>query len=76
MPKADAGLKLQSGNELKLVYPQNENTPEQFEGLAFDHFFIQPCDGVPKSTELAVAYCMANPQWSLSLQTHKILEIE
>lgn len=75
-PKADAELKLQSGNELKLVYPQIENAPEQFEDLNFDHFFIQPCDGVPNSTELAVAYCMANPQWSLSMQTHKILGIE
>ncbi len=75
-PKADTELKQLHGNELKVVYPQDEHTPDKFEGLAFDHFFIQPCDGVPNSTERAVEYCLANPQWSLSLQTHKILDIE
>ena len=75
-PKADAELQQLSGNELKVVYPQVEQDPEQFAELAFDNFFIQPCDGVPNSTKRAVEYCLANPQWSLSLQTHKILEIE
>ena len=75
-PKADTELKQLHGNELKVVYPQDEHTPDKFEGLAFDHFLIQPRDGVPNSAKHAVDYCLANPQWSLSLQTHKILGIE
>ena len=77
-PKADSDLVLTGGNELKLVYPQAENSPHQFEHLDFDHFFIQPKDGadVEKNMKAAVAYCLANPQWRLSLQTHKVLGIE
>ena len=76
-PKADAALLQQSGQELKLVFPQpqTEAQPEQFEQLAFDHFLLQPMDGpdLAANTEAAAAYCMANPQWRLSIQTHKLI---
>ncbi len=75
-PKAATRLKLTSGNELKLVYPQVENSPEQFEGLDFQHFYLQPCDGADGSTEAAIAYCLNHPRWNLSLQTHKIIGID
>lgn len=77
-PKADTDLVLTNGNELKLVYPQVANTPDQFEDLNFDSFFIQPKDGadVEDNKKAAVAYCLENPWWRLSLQTHKILGIE
>ncbi len=75
-PKADTELKQLHGNELKVVYPQDEHTPDKFEGLALDHFFFQHCYGISNSTERAVEYCRANPLWSLSLQTHKFLEFE
>lgn len=76
-PKADMPLAQRSGSELKLVFPQVENCPEQFEGLAFEHFFLQPMDGpnVAANTEQAVRYCMEHPKWRLSLQTHKLLGI-
>ena len=76
-PKAGAQLVQKSGDELKLVFPQEEAQPPQFEGLAFRHFFLQPMDGPFRkiNTELAVRYCMAHPKWRLSLQTHKILGI-
>lgn len=76
-PKAGAKLVQTSGDELKLVFPQEEAQPPQFEGLAFRHFFLQPMDGPFRkiNTELAVRYCMAHPKWRLSLQTHKILGI-
>ncbi|MCC6918617.1 MAG: 7-carboxy-7-deazaguanine synthase [Alphaproteobacteria bacterium] len=76
-PKADAALKLTQGSELKLVYPQAEAMPERFTGLAFRHFFLQPMDGPARAenTEAATQYCMAHPQWRLSLQTHKIIGI-
>src|SRR5436190_406945 len=44
-PKAGAPMALQSGNELKLIYPQTGAPPTDFECLAFDHFFLQPMDG-------------------------------
>jgi 7-carboxy-7-deazaguanine synthase (Cx14CxxC type) len=76
-PKADVPLVQRSGSELKLVFPQVENRPEQFEGLAFQHFFLQPMDGpnVAANTQQAVRYCMEHPTWRLSLQTHKLLGI-
>ena len=76
-PKAGAEIVLQSGNEMKLVYPQPGLEPEQFAGLDFDHFFLQPMDGPDRepNTRLAIDYCLAHPQWRLSLQTHKLLGI-
>lgn len=76
-PKANAPLVQRSGNELKLVFPQAEAGPELYEGLAFDHFLLQPMDGprLAENTRLAVEYCLSNPRWRLSLQTHKFLGI-
>jgi 7-carboxy-7-deazaguanine synthase (Cx14CxxC type) len=76
-PKADAELKLERGNELKLIYPQARGEPERFEALAFDHFFLQPMDSPERdaNTRAATAYCLAHPKWRLSLQTHKLLGI-
>jgi 7-carboxy-7-deazaguanine synthase (Cx14CxxC type) len=76
-PKAGAKLVQQSGDELKLVYPQPEADPAKFEGLAFRHFFLQPMDGPNQAanTELALRYCLAHPRWRLGLQAHKILGI-
>ena len=76
-PKAGAALVQRSGNELKLVYPQQDALPEQFENLAFDHFFLQPMDGpnVESNVNEAMQYCMGHPRWRLSLQTHKLLGI-
>jgi len=76
-PKARADLILRSGDELKLVYPQEGAPPEQFGALDFRYFSLQPMDGPDRvrNTELAVRYCLAHPQWRLSLQTHKLLGI-
>jgi len=76
-PKAGAPLVLTQGDELKLVYRQPEALPEQFAHLDFAHFFLQPMDGpeVERFTREAVAYCLQHPQWRLSVQTHKVLNI-
>jgi 7-carboxy-7-deazaguanine synthase len=76
-PKAGAALRLRAGDELKLVYPQAEADPSQFEELEFRHFFLQPMDGPAReaNTRAALAYCLAHPRWRLSLQTHKLLGI-
>ena len=76
-PKAGAKLIQRAGDELKLVYPQPEIPPQEYERLAFRHFFLQPMDGPDRAvnTEKAVQFCMDHPQWRLSLQTHKIVGI-
>ena len=76
-PKGTSRLLLTGGDELKLVYPQSDQSPEEFSGLAFDHFFLQPMDGpqLDANIQATLAYCLRHPQWSLSLQTHKLLGI-
>jgi 7-carboxy-7-deazaguanine synthase (Cx14CxxC type) len=81
-PKADAPLVLTRGDELKLVFPQAEASaqPERFAMLGFRDFLLQPLDtgdaaGTRANTEAALAYCLAHPQWRLSIQTHKLLGI-
>ena len=76
-PKANSELRVLRGNELKLVFPQVGAEPERFQDLGFEHFFLQPMDSseVSRNTEQALRYCLAHPQWRLSLQTHKILNI-
>ncbi len=76
-PKAGAKLVLRSGTELKFVFPQPGVVPEEFLGLDFQHYFLQPMDGpnIAQNTRLALDYCLAHPQWRLSLQTHKFLGI-
>jgi organic radical activating enzyme len=76
-PKAGAELVQTRGDELKLVYPQAGAQPNNYARLAFRHFFLQPMDGPHRqaNTEQALRYCMENPVWRLSLQTHKFVGI-
>ena len=76
-PKADAELVLTRGSELKLVFPQATARPERFAQLDFTHFFLQPMDGLlaRQNTQATVTYCLAHPQWRLSIQTHKVVGI-
>ncbi|MET9346289.1 7-carboxy-7-deazaguanine synthase [Streptomyces termitum] len=77
-PKIGSELVLTQGDELKLVYPQAGGDPAQFEDLDFHTFRLQPLDDPHREahTRAAVEYCMKNPRWSLSLQTHKYLGIQ
>ncbi len=76
-PKAQAQLIQKRGHELKLVYPQNENKPEDFLGLDFEVFSLQPLDDKNQAahSEAAFKYCLENPNWRLSVQTHKYLGV-
>ena len=76
-PKAKTDLKIRSGHELKLVYPQEEASPETYADLDFARFSLQPMDGpdVEANIARAIAYCLAHPQWRLSIQTHKRIGI-
>lgn len=75
-PKANSVLVQTTGHELKLVFPQDEPEaqPERFVSLDFRHFFLQPRDDGPGVSNVAATaeYCLKNPQWRLSLQTHKL----
>ena len=76
-PKAGAPLVARAGQELKLVYPQAEPEahPERFAELAFEHRFLQPMDGprLAENTQATIAYCLAHPEWRLSVQMHKMV---
>lgn len=76
-PKAGSELKLRSGSELKLVYPQQGIDPADMSHFEFEYHWLQPMDGPDriKNTAATVGYCIENPQWRLSLQTHKLIGI-
>lgn len=78
-PKGASEVIQRQGNELKLVWPQAEIDPALFEQWKFDHFLIQPKDGVMDGSdsdanrEAAIDLVMQRPHWRLSLQNHKLL---
>jgi 7-carboxy-7-deazaguanine synthase len=80
-PKSGSTLRVTSGDELKVVYPQADGLgifdPNIFKGLEFRNFFIQPKDGADakESLKAAIQFCLQNPKWHLSLQTHKLIGI-
>jgi 7-carboxy-7-deazaguanine synthase (Cx14CxxC type) len=76
-PKAGTELLITSGNELKLVYPQSGAEPERYVDMDFSEFYLQPMDSPEQAANIqaCLQYCLHHPQWRLSLQTHKILDI-
>ena len=76
-PKMGSQLVVEKGSELKVVIPQANQNLAAYEGLDFEHFFVQPMDGLlaAQNTRLAIETCRQNPKWKLSLQTHKLLQI-
>lgn len=77
-PKVGASLVQTEADELKIVYPQHGLDPEHLRSSVYAaRYSIQPMDGpdLKANTEAAVAYCLANPHWRLSLQTHKFVGI-
>ena len=76
-PKMGAELVVRQGNEIKVVIPQVGQPLSEYETLDFEHYFVQAMDGPLQqdNLKLAIAYCKAHPQWKLSVQTHKLLQI-
>lgn len=81
-PKANAPLIQKTGDELKLVYPQTENSPQDFAALDFKNFYLQPRDDTltdptqnAAHAKAAFEYCLKRPQWKLSIQTHKFIGV-
>ena len=68
----------QTGNELKLVWPQPGSDIAAIEAWQFDHFLLQPMDSGNDITNTAnrsaaIEQAMLRPQWRISLQNHKLL---
>lgn len=79
-PKAGAPWLQRSGQELKLVWPQDGlswSDAQAMKDLPFENHYLQPQDNVlrAKNTEICIGLCLQNPIWNLSLQTHKITGI-
>lgn len=77
-PKENTTIKQRWGDELKIVYPQGTMDPKEWETMDFRHFYLSPMDDDHTSENIkrCIAYCLENPYWRLSLQTHKILDIK
>ena len=75
---------LSEADEIKIVYDGETDMQEQikkYEHINVKHRFIQPCDtgNAIKNAEIiqhTIAFCKQHPEWRLSLQTHKILNIK
>ena len=76
-PKPNVEIKLMVGNELKLIYPQSDIAPENVAHWDFEYLFLQPMENEfwKENTQKTIAYCLENPKWRLSLQTHKYIGI-
>ncbi|WP_145743016.1 7-carboxy-7-deazaguanine synthase [Variovorax beijingensis] len=76
-PKAGAPLRQLSGNELKVVVPQDGQNLDALVELSFDLHLLQPMDGPLRreNTQRAIEVCLRDPRWRLSTQTHKTLGI-
>lgn len=79
-PKPNSKCIQTTGQELKLVFP-HEIKPAEVESWDFERFFLMPLeeadtDKTASNTNAALDYCLENPQWRLTLQTHKILGID
>ena len=78
-PKAQSETVQRSGDELKLVWPQQHSDWQDMQNWNFANLLLQPMDArgddaaSKANLEQAIAFVQAHPKWRLSLQTHKIL---
>ncbi len=77
-PKSGANFMQKSGDEIKIVYPQDNLDPVKYLNLNFKHFYLQPKDDFNQKENIAktLEYCLAHPKWRLSMQLHKILGVD
>jgi len=78
-PKVGSETVQKSGDELKLVWPQQGSDWKAMECWEFNNHLLQPMDARnddqknASNLQSAIEFVQANPKWRLSLQTHKIL---
>ena len=70
-PKEGAKINLDRIDEVKVVYVGQDVSA--YLDLSASHYFLQPCSCA--NTEEVIAYILQHPEWRLSLQTHKLLQI-
>ena len=77
-PKAKSKFILKKANEIKVVYPQENLDPRQYEKLEFDHFYIQPLYNkkFKENNKKAIDFVLKNPSWKLSIQSHKYIGVQ
>jgi 7-carboxy-7-deazaguanine synthase (Cx14CxxC type) len=74
-PKAGTDVVQRSGNELKLVWPQEGIDPAAIETWDFAHFLVQPMDCAERqaAVDAAIKLAMERPKWRLTVQAHKVV---
>jgi 7-carboxy-7-deazaguanine synthase (Cx14CxxC type) len=84
-PKGASDIVIRQCDELKLVYPQPNALPERFALIKASYRYLSPLNdwtestliaGANKNTQQCIEFCLQNPQWRLTLQSHKILNID
>lgn len=76
-PKAGTKLAIKKADEVKIVYPQEGIDLDDFDKLSWPRRSLQPMDGphLEANTKATVDYCLANPAWRMSVQTHKLIGV-
>lgn len=77
-PKFGSTLVQTTGHELKVVVPQLGQDLNTLGKLNFQHYFVQAMDDAnpqrkQQNLARAIDVCLKNPQWRLSVQTHKVI---
>ena len=73
---------LTQADEVKVVFTESTEKllPLWRTTIRASHYYLQPCaqpgtEPIRANTEAVVAYILSHPDWKLSLQTHKYLDI-
>jgi len=79
-PKENSRVVLTEADEVKVVFI-GQDVEQYADNIEAESYYLQPCsreeNGVrTDNREEVIAYCLSNPHWSLSLQTHKLLNIQ
>ena len=69
--------KVISGDELKVIFPQQAFDLNMLKKLNFKYFFLQPMDNNKKQINIwnTINYCKSHKPWFPSFQLHKSLNI-
>lgn len=71
-PKENAKVILSKIDEIKVVYTGQDLYP--YAAMPAKYHFLQPCSC--QNTEAVIDYILLHPTWRLSLQTHKLINIQ
>lgn len=71
-PKEGVPVQLKHIDEIKVVYTGQDVSA--YKKLNASHYYLQPCSCI--NTKEVVNYILHHPEWRLSLQTHKLIDIQ